>query len=150
MYDDGYSTNCHHRAWKDTIAMERTTSSPYTSDIYGNCGVSQLTELSRGGTIHDLMKISRRNGEKMTAQDRLRVGYHVAAGLAALHSFDGAPSIAHNDICCHQYILIDGVYKLNDFHQASVLTLKEDGSPCKQFPFRQNVKVGSETLYRTL
>ena len=87
---------------------------------YANCGVSQLTELAEGGNLHDQMKIARQHGDKMTPDDKLRIGYHVATAVADMHSIDGdEPSMSHNDLCCHQFMFLDGVYKLNDFHLAS-------------------------------
>lgn len=50
--------------------------------------------------------------------DRLKILYQIASGVADMHTFekDGLVSLVHNDVCCHQFILCDGVYKLNDFH----------------------------------
>jgi tRNA A-37 threonylcarbamoyl transferase component Bud32 len=100
-----------------------------------------------GGNIHDLIKLARlgRNGKGndfMNAEKRLRVGYHVASGVAAMHSIDEKPSLVHNDLCHHQYILMDGVYKLNDFHLASLnLIDKETGSSCKEPKWSPSEKV---------
>ena len=35
---------------------------------------------------------------------------------------DGLPSMVHNDLCCHQFILVDGIYKLGDFDLTTFLT----------------------------
>ena len=50
--------------------------------------------------------------------DRMKIMYQIASGVADMHTFekDGLVSLVHNDICCHQFILTKGVYKLNDFH----------------------------------
>lgn len=136
-------------AWRDTIAMERMTASPYVLDVYGSCGASQLTEVGAGGNIHDLVKIARLQGkDPMSPENRLRVGYHVASGVAAMHSIDGdVPSLVHNDLCCHQYILVDGVYKLNDFHLASIkLQDRMTGKACKEPKWSPNGKVRTERL----
>ena len=99
--------------------MERTTSSPFVLSVYGSCGVSQLIEYAIGGNAYDLIAYSRIKGDEMTPLDKLKMGFHIASGTAAVHTIDSdnSPSLAHNDLCCHQFILIDGVYKLNDFNQ---------------------------------
>lgn len=98
--------------------MERTTASPFVLDVHGSCGVSQLIEYANGGNVHDLISLSRKNGGTMTPLDKLKAGFHIASGTAAMHTMDSdnTPSLVHNDLCCHQFILIDGVYKLNDFN----------------------------------
>lgn len=116
--------------------MERLTASPFVLDAYGNCGASQLTAFAQGGNLHDLIALARRNGDPMSPLDKLKVGYQVAQGLADMHAIDGdEPSLVHNDVCCHQFVLIDGVYKLNDFHLSSVETRNRyDGSLCLNEP----------------
>jgi hypothetical protein len=146
--DEGYSEWDYENAWRDAIAMERMTASPYVLNAYGSCGASQLTEVGGGGNVHDLVKLARldahrrKSGDWMNAEKRLRVGYHVASGVAAMHSIDETPSLVHNDLCCHQYILVDGVYKLNDFHLASLsLINKETGQACKESKWSPSGKV---------
>jgi serine/threonine protein kinase len=115
--------------------MERLSSLPFILDMYGNCGVAQLTELSRGGNLHDLIKIARLTGSQMSPDNKLRIGYQVATAVGDLHSFDGGmPSFTHNDLCCHQFVLIDAVYKLNDFHLASALSKDRQGKACLNRP----------------
>jgi hypothetical protein len=154
---EGYSEENYEDAWRDTIAMERMTASPYVLNVYGSCGASQLTEMGSGGNIHDLIKLARlvrlkkrrlsgrQKGDFiMNAEKRLRVGYHVASGVSAMHSIDDSimPSLVHNDLCCHQYILVDGVYKLTDFHLASLnLKDKETGQACQEPKWSPNGKV---------
>jgi hypothetical protein len=53
-YEEDFDDEMYSNAWLDTIVMERLFSSPFVLDIYGNCGVSQLTELSKGGNLHDV------------------------------------------------------------------------------------------------
>lgn len=166
----------YNNAWLDTIVMERLFSSPFVLDIYGNCGVSQLTELSKGGNLHDvstyrdkkdctmifisshltiikpqwqLIKIARQHGDHMSPENKLRIGYQVATAIGDLHSVDGdMPSVTHNDLCCHQFILIDGVYKLNDFHLASTLKQDRKGNACVDPPksMNRNVRMRSRTI----
>ena len=111
-------------ATKDAMAMERLTASPYVADIYSACGLSQIVEYSEGGNIHDLIKIARLSGEDtMSSIDKLKICVQIAAAVADMHSFekDDIPSLSHNDLCCHQFILVDGIYKLNDFHLSKYL-----------------------------
>ena len=125
----------------DTIAMERLTQSPYVVNIYANCGTSQLIEYSSGGNIHDFVKRARMGDEKfhsVSPLTKLKIAYQLATAVADTHSLEsdgGLHSLAHNDLCCHQFILVDGVFKLNDFH-LSVFLLKspKSGRPCKFRP----------------
>ena len=108
----------------DGMAMERLTSSQYVLSTYGYCGLSQVIEYGEGGSIHDLVKRARLEGrDNMDPIDKLKVAIQLVTAVADLHGFekDGKASITHNDLCCHQFILVDGVYKLNDFHLSRFL-----------------------------
>jgi serine/threonine protein kinase len=63
------------------------------------------------------------------------VATQAALALADVHNFDkeGLASVAHADIAPSQYVLIDGVYKLNDFNRARFL--RWDASKGKPCPF---------------
>jgi tRNA A-37 threonylcarbamoyl transferase component Bud32 len=89
----------------------------------------------------------------MSPENKLRIGYQVATAIGNLHSFDGdMPSVTHNDLCCHQFILIDGVYKLNDFHLAETLKKDREGNACVDRPkgMNPNVRISSRTLLYSL
>lgn len=124
---------------KDGIILERASASPYIPDIYGFCGLNVIMEFSVGGNIHDYLRGSRYNGGTANATlpnlDKLKVGHQIAGGVAAMHELAGPgkpPAFAHNDVCCHQYLFFDGVYKLNDFDHSKVLrTNKDTGEVCK-------------------
>ena len=77
-----------------------------------------------GGATHDLIKMARLRGDSLAAIDKLKIVYQLASGVADMHTFenDGLVSLVHNDICCHQFIFVDGIYKLNDFHLAHFQT----------------------------
>eukprot|EP00580_Thalassiosira_gravida_P006280 CAMPEP_0201638818 /NCGR_PEP_ID=MMETSP0493-20130528/17664_1 /ASSEMBLY_ACC=CAM_ASM_000838 /TAXON_ID=420259 /ORGANISM="Thalassiosira gravida, Strain GMp14c1" /LENGTH=174 /DNA_ID=CAMNT_0048111997 /DNA_START=122 /DNA_END=643 /DNA_ORIENTATION=- len=46
------------------------------------------------------------------------------------------PSIFHNDICCHQYLFQNGVFKLNDFNYAKPIYInKETNEQCTRTKF---------------
>ena len=77
-----------------------------------------------GGATHDLIKMARLRGDSLAAIDKLKIVCQLASGVADMHTFenDGLVSLVHNDICCHQFIFVDGIYKLNDFHLAHFQT----------------------------
>jgi len=133
-----FDSKAYKAARRDSLAMERLTSSQYVLDIYGSCATSQLTEGGQGGTIHDLIKISRMEGfRELPSLSKLKIAYQLTTGVADMHSFekDKIPSIAHNDVCCHQFILVHGVYKLNDFHLGSFIHRNtSDGTSCRRRP----------------
>jgi hypothetical protein len=56
----------YNDAWLDTVVMERLFSSPFVLDIYGNCGATQLTELSKGGNLHDVSTYRDKKDRAMT------------------------------------------------------------------------------------
>jgi hypothetical protein len=98
-----------------------------------------------------LIKIARQHGDRMSPENKLRIGYQVATAIGDLHSVDGdTPSVTHNDLCCHQFILIDGVYKLNDFHLASTLKQDRKGNACLDPPkgMNSNVRMCSRTIQK--
>ena len=156
----------YRRAIKDSLALEKLTSSPYIVDIYASCALGQIQEYSAGGNIHDLLKRSRKekqldSGQRVPTKEhhthhnkhhdhhhheddgatadkfphrplfispisKLKIAFHVASAVADMHSLeqhpDGLPSMVHNDLCCHQFLLVDGIYKLGDFDWVTFLT----------------------------
>jgi hypothetical protein len=135
--DESNSIHISHYelAQKDAIAMEHLSSSPFVTRIYGSCAVSQLVEYSSGGNIHDLIKLARLypSADKTTPLTKLKIAYQVASAIADMHDAekDGVVGMTHNDLCCHQFILIDGIYKLNDFHLATFMERSiENDKPC--------------------
>jgi len=136
-YDD---ESTYYKAWKDVITMERLQGHEYALPIYGNCGSSQLEEFAPNGALYDQMVVAKNtenapDGLLNDPGSNLRVSYHVARGLADLHSIDGAEatSMAHNDICCDHYLYIDGVFKLHDFNLAiRQLKNRTSGLACKE------------------
>ena len=100
--------------------------------------LSQLIEPGLDGSAtHDLIKTTRLRGEDtLSVVDKLKIAYQLASGVADMHSFekDGLVSLVHNDICCHQFIFVDGIYKLNDFHLAHFQTKnKTSNNVCKAY-----------------
>lgn len=97
---------------KDVLIMEQLTSSPYVVDIYGYCGLSHFEEYGGHGNLHDRIKVARNFKKELSPLDKLKICVQIATAVADMHDLD----VAHNDICCHQIIFIDGIYKLNDFN----------------------------------
>lgn len=124
--------------WKDTIVMERLSSSPFVLSIFGNCGVAQVIELGQS-SLHDLIKLARLDGKEddtMSSMDKLKILFQLASGVADLHSIDGTsePSFAHNDLDVGQVILVNGTYKIQDFHLGSIKYEDEKGKTCLERP----------------
>lgn len=108
----------------DGLTMERLTKSPYILTTYGYCGLSQLIEYGDGGSIHDLIKrVRMQQSDLLDPVQKLKVALQLVSAVADLHTFedDHKASVTHNDLCCHQFVFVDGVYKLNDFHLARFL-----------------------------
>lgn len=95
--------------------MTKLTSSPYVMGIYGYCGLSQVIEYGQNGNIHDLVKVAREmKDDKLSSLQKLIICVQIATAVADMHSIH----VVHNDLCCHQFILVDGVYKLSDFDRS--------------------------------
>ena len=104
---------------KDSLIMERTTSSKFIPNVYGYCSLAVQMDLMPEGNMHQYIKASRMaGGSSLLPVDKLRVAIHVATSVADLHTIDdtSVPSVFHNDLCCHQYLFQDGIFKLNDFN----------------------------------
>jgi len=119
---------------KDGMVMERLSKSPYVLSTYGYCGLSQVLEFAEGGSTHDLIRRSRMELKKgsdallLSPLDKLKVAIQLVTSVADMHD----ASITHNDLCCHQYVLVDGIYKLNDFHLSKFLKRDtETGEVCR-------------------
>lgn len=137
-YGDTYSEESYKRTKKDYLTMERLTKSPYILNMYGNCALSQLLEYADGGTLYDLIRRTRAqrkmtNNELLSPIDKLRVAIQIITAVADLHSTDGesVASVTHNDLDSDQFLLVDGVFKLNDFYLSYFLQRNEEtGNVC--------------------
>jgi serine/threonine protein kinase len=136
--DDPFYSDDFQRARMDALTMEHLHQSPYVLDAYASCGTSQIVEYSTGGTLYDQIKIARQNGkDHLSPKDKLRIAVQLASGVADLHSLEpnGTTVLTHNDLCCHQFIEIDGVFKLNDFHSSGYIKKnRKTGRVCKDLP----------------
>ena len=144
-FDRDYDEYAYFKANKDGVAMERLSFSDYILDIYGYSGLSQVIELgSPQGNLHDLIKTTRLHSRSsIPVLDQLKISYHIVSAVADMHQDreqlqllqsqqqeqkqqqqeqqtkdSKIVPIVHNDICCHQFIHVNGIYKLNDFHLA--------------------------------
>ena len=126
---------------RDSLVMERTTSSNFIPDIYGYCSVAVLMDFMPEGSMHDYIKGARATtGGRSTLSpvDRLKLAIHITTSVADLHTIDNTPlpSIFHNDICCHQYLFQNGIFKLNDFNYArAIYKNKETNESCTRSRF---------------
>eukprot|EP00587_Corethron_hystrix_P007162 CAMPEP_0113321470 /NCGR_PEP_ID=MMETSP0010_2-20120614/14944_1 /TAXON_ID=216773 ORGANISM="Corethron hystrix, Strain 308" /NCGR_SAMPLE_ID=MMETSP0010_2 /ASSEMBLY_ACC=CAM_ASM_000155 /LENGTH=250 /DNA_ID=CAMNT_0000179615 /DNA_START=13 /DNA_END=765 /DNA_ORIENTATION=- /assembly_acc=CAM_ASM_000155 len=116
-----YQHNITHRNLdrhrRDALAMERLTSAKHVVNMYAFCGNSAINDYSDGGDINGMIWGPKRR--KYGKIEMLKVGLEAAVGVMEMHQIDGAeyPTIAHTDITPGQFILVDGIYKLNDFNR---------------------------------
>jgi serine/threonine protein kinase len=150
---------------REALVMDRLTSSPYISNLYGYCGTTVLTEFL-GETLHQLLKSEedRRPSplirpswgiennrtaalSRSTPQRRLRLALHAARGVQALHE----NSIVHADVQDQQFLVgwsssssltePQPRLVLNDFNRCRFLAYRRSGSTNEttrttQCPFR--------------
>jgi Protein tyrosine and serine/threonine kinase len=120
----------HREAGKETFVMERLSWSPHIVDIYANCATSQITEFADGGNLLDLINVARNHPEQsqLSPDVKLKLAYHVMSAAADMHQFEPGNTVypylmSHDDMFVHQFLLVNGVLKLNDFTFSSF--------PCK-------------------
>ena len=59
---------------KDSLVMEKTSSSKFIPDIYGSCGLGVMMDFMPLGNMHDFIKGSRlKGGSGLSPVDRLRL-----------------------------------------------------------------------------
>jgi serine/threonine protein kinase len=63
-----------------------------------------------------------------TPLTKLKIAFQVATAVADMHAIeahpDGLPAMVSNDLCCHQFVLVNGVYKLSDFDYTTLITVR--------------------------
>ena len=128
---------------KDGLLLERMSSSPFIPDVHGYCSVAVMMDFMPEGSMHDYIKGVRiAGGNTLSPVDRLRIAIHIAGSVAALHTIDGTeqPSFFHNDLCCHQYLFQDGIFKLNDFNYARPIYVdRKTRDQCKRRHFHMGM-----------
>lgn len=109
-----YDERNFDRHRRDALASERLTSSKYIIDIFGSCANSGIFEYGKMGDIQHIMKHYEPDKDL-----RLTAALHASKALADAHNFDaeGHASLAHTDITAKQFILVNGIFKLNDFNR---------------------------------
>jgi len=131
---------------KDALLMGQRSSSKFIPNLYGYCSVGVMMDFMPEGNMHDYIKGARisaresKSGNSINESekilrpvDRLKIAIHIATSVADLHGDDESmPSFFHNDICCHQYLFQDGLFKLNDFNYAKAILVKHGGQSSKQ------------------
>lgn len=101
----------------DATVMEQLASSPYTTNVHGFCSSSAIVQYGEG-LLRDVF-----HHPRPTKDDLFRIAHNVAAAVADTHQYDdnGKATFADEDIKPDQFLLVDGVYKLNDFNQGRPL-----------------------------
>ncbi|KAL7550110.1 hypothetical protein ACHAWF_013336 [Thalassiosira exigua] len=131
---------------RDAIAMERTTKSQFIPDAHGYCGLGVMMDFMPEGNFQAYMKGARlAGGSTLPPVDKLRIAIHIATSVADLHTIDDTPipSLFHNDICCHQFLFQNGVFKLNDFNMARPIYIdKNTKEGCTQSRFHMSMWKG--------
>ncbi|KAL7537259.1 hypothetical protein ACHAXR_007695 [Thalassiosira sp. AJA248-18] len=128
---------------KDSLIMERTSSSQFIPDIHGYCSLGVMMDFMPEGNMHEYIKGVRLAGKNtLRPVDRLRLSIHIATSVADLHTIDGTPmpSVFHNDPTFYSYIsqslFQNGVFKLNDFNYARpIYKNKETNEQCTRTQF---------------
>ncbi|KAK1739531.1 hypothetical protein QTG54_010074 [Skeletonema marinoi] len=120
---------------KDALVMERASSSNFIPNLHGYCSIGVIMDFMPEGNMHDYLKgarLAKKKGEdgSLSPVDKLRVAIHIASSVRDLHETGDdkeIPAFFHNDICCHQYLFQNGIFKLNDFNYAQPMAfVKKD------------------------
>lgn len=117
---------------RDALVTERTSSSPFTINMFAFCGHTVLTEYSNEGSLSDTIWPVVGNCT-LSSKDRFRYALDVAKGLVDMQYVDrtDAATISHTDITPSQYMVLNGTLKLNDFNRARFITFDEkNGEAC--------------------
>ncbi len=110
----------------DALVLEKTHSSKFVPDIHGYCSFGILMDYTPDGTLYDYITgVRLAGGSTLPPVDRLRIALHITAGVAYLHSF---ASFYHDDLDWHQYLYIDGIFKLNDFNYAKPFYVQKNNT----------------------
>lgn len=94
--------------------MDRLTSSPYISNIYGFCANTNFVEYANGGDLRDFLY----SHTDLNSTESLKIALDVMTGMADLHNSEkeGVAAIAHTDISQYQWLRrADGIFQLVNF-----------------------------------
>ena len=113
----------------DALIYERTSASPWITDIYGFCGLSGLFEFAGGGTMEDIIFDEEDKKRKSLSRiEKLALAVEAASAIADLHSIDsinGYSAMIHGDIYLNQFVRIGNRFKLNDFNRGHLMYWNE-------------------------
>lgn len=134
---------------KDALVMERATRSKFIPDIHGYCQNGVIMDFMPEGNMHEYIKgarIAKKKGKDgLSPVDRLRVSIHIASSVRDLHETGDdkdIPAFYHNDICCHQYLFQNGIFKLNDFNYARPMTFMKNNATEKALCLHDYTNMG--------
>ena len=98
---------------KDALVLERTTASRFIPSIHAYCSTVVIMEHApRDMESYNKRRLNR--NITISPLDQLKIGIHIASGVADLHAVD----FIHNDLHEQQFLYQDGLFKLNDFNFA--------------------------------
>lgn len=126
-----YLPNLLDRHRVDGLIYERTTKSPWITDIYGYCAFGGLFEYADGGTLMDRTlreEQKKRKFSPLSRQQKLDFAIQASSGMADLHTIEsrnGYAAMSHTDIMLNQWVWVDGRYKLNDFNRGHLFYWNE-------------------------
>ena len=126
-----YWPNLLDRHRIDGLIYERTTKSPWITDIYGYCAFGGLFEYANGGTLMDRIlrkEQIKRKLKPLTREQKLDLAIQASSGMADLHTIEsrnGYAAMSHTDIMLNQWVWVDGRYKLNDFNRGHLFHWNE-------------------------
>jgi hypothetical protein len=128
------------------LIYDELSFSPHIANMYGFCSHSNLMEYS-SETLLDLV-----DKKEFRDKDELfRIAYDVARAVADAHHFDskGRATIVHRDIKVNQFILVNGMYRLNDFNLAHLMRWNREKDEYCEFEgrgYKTNYKAPEEYL----
>ena len=94
-YSKSVSTRKVEEQRKDSLILERASSSIFIPSIHGYCSLGIMMDYMPEGNMHDYIKGSRlAGGSTLAPVDKLKIAIHIASSVADLHTLS---SIAHLD-----------------------------------------------------
>jgi hypothetical protein len=112
----------YERIWdkhqRDALVLEQTSNSPYIMNIYGYCMNLIIVDYSDKCSLYHIFD------SEPSKEELLKVAHDVACGVRDAHHFDerDRATVVNADIGPDQFLMIDGVYKLNDFNRGKFLS----------------------------
>lgn len=120
-YRHDFTKRNHERHNRDAMSMERLTKSPNVVNIFGFCGNSGIFEYASDGDMEKAILEKEGQRQRLSKIRMMQLALQVSLAITDLHIVEKEPPIVHADISPAQFVLIDGVYKLNDFNRCRYL-----------------------------